>query len=225
MMSLIFAAAIETPWGQERREAPMHRKQKFTKVSSLSFARMSAPAICRPPRIALSKSRRVGRPDRGGDWPFAAKEGCLMSRLVYVLNGPNLNLLGKRQPEIYGRETLADIEKICRLLAGELKLDLTFHQSNREYEIIDWIHEARETAGGIVINPAALTHTSVAILDALNAYDGPVVEVHLSNVHKREAFRHHSYVSLRADGVIAGCGSQGYELALRRVATLIGKKP
>jgi len=147
-----------------------------------------------------------------------------MSRLVFVLNGPNLNLLGKRQPEIYGRETLADIEKACRALADELKLDLRFHQSNREYEIIDWIHEARETAGGIVINPAAFSHMSVAILDALNAYEGPVIEVHLSNVHKREVFRHHSYVSLRADGVIAGCGGQGYELALRRIARLLEER-
>jgi 3-dehydroquinate dehydratase II len=147
-----------------------------------------------------------------------------MNRLVYVLNGPNLNLLGKRQPGIYGRETLADIEKACRLIAGEFKLDIDFRQSNREYEIIDWIHQARETAAGIVINPAAFTHTSVAILDALNAYDGPVIEVHLSNVHKREAFRHHSYVSSRADGVIAGFAGQGYELALRRIARLIDEK-
>jgi 3-dehydroquinate dehydratase II len=147
-----------------------------------------------------------------------------MSRLVYVLNGPNLNLLGKRQPEIYGRESLADIEKTCRLLARELKVDLAFHQSNREYEIIDLIHEARDSAVGIVINPAAFTHTSVAILDALNAFEGPVIEVHLSNVHKREAFRHHSFVSMRADGVIAGFGGQGYELALRRIARLIDEK-
>jgi 3-dehydroquinate dehydratase-2 len=147
-----------------------------------------------------------------------------MSRVVYVLNGPNLNLLGKRQPHIYGRETLADIEKDCRALAAELKLEIKFHQSNREYEIIDWIHEARETSGGIVINPAAFTHTSVAILDALNAYDGPVLEVHISNVHKREAFRHHSFVSTRADGVIAGFGTQGYQLALRRIAHLIDEK-
>lgn len=144
-----------------------------------------------------------------------------MSRLVYVLNGPNLNLLGKRQPHIYGSETLADVEADCRALARELKFDIRFHQSNREYEIIDWIHEARETAAGIVINPAAFTHTSVAILDALNTFEGPVIEVHISNVHKREAFRHHSYVSLRADGVIAGLGTEGYRLALRRVASLI----
>ena len=144
-----------------------------------------------------------------------------MSRTVYILNGPNLNLLGKRQPAIYGQETLADVERDCRVLAAELHLELRFHQSNREYEIIDWIHEARETAGGIAINPAAFTHTSVAILDALNAFDAPVIEVHISNVHKREPFRHHSFVSSRADGVIAGFGTQGYLLALRRLARLI----
>jgi 3-dehydroquinate dehydratase-2 len=148
-----------------------------------------------------------------------------MSRLVFLLNGPNLNLLGKRQPQIYGHETLADVERECRTLAAELRLDLRFHQSNREYEIIDWIHEARETAGGIVINPAAFTHTSVAILDALNAFDAPVIEVHISNVHKREDFRHHSYVSRRADGVVAGFDTQGYLLALRRMARLIDDAP
>ena len=146
-----------------------------------------------------------------------------MNRLVYILNGPNLNLLGKRQPAIYGRETLADVEEACRHIATELGLGLRFHQSNREYEIIDWIHEARETAAGILINPAAFTHTSVAILDALNSFDGPVIEVHISNIHKREAFRHHSYVSGRADGVIAGFGTQGYALAIRRIAALIDK--
>ena len=146
-----------------------------------------------------------------------------MKRLVYVLNGPNLNLLGKRQPAIYGHETLADVEKACRQIATELGLELRFLQSNREYELIDWIHEARETAGGIVINPAAFTHTSVAILDALNTFDGPVIEIHISNIHKREAFRHHSYVSGRADGVIAGFGTQGYTLAMRRIAALIDK--
>ncbi|WP_152044610.1 type II 3-dehydroquinate dehydratase [Aureimonas psammosilenae] len=143
--------------------------------------------------------------------------------LVYVLNGPNLNLLGKRQPEIYGSETLADVERDCRVLADELGLSLRFHQSNHEGEIIDWIHEAREGAVAIVINPAAYTHTSVAILDALNAFEGTVIEVHISNVHKRESFRHHSFVSLRADGVIAGLGTEGYRLALRRVASLAAK--
>ena len=147
-----------------------------------------------------------------------------MSRLVYVLNGPNLNLLGQRQPHIYGHETLADIERECRALATELKLELHFLQSNREYELIDWIHQARDAAGAIVINPAAFTHTSVAILDALNTFDPPVIEVHISNVHKREDFRHHSFISSRADGVIAGFGTQGYLLALRRVARLIDAK-
>ena len=147
-----------------------------------------------------------------------------MSRLVYVLNGPNLHLLGKRQPHIYGHETLADVESDCRALAKQLKLELRFHQSNREYELIDWIHEARETAGGIVINPAAFTHTSVALLDALNTFDAPVIEVHISQVHKREAFRHHSYVSLRSDAVLAGFGTQGYQLALSRIARLIDEK-
>jgi 3-dehydroquinate dehydratase II len=144
-----------------------------------------------------------------------------MSRLIYILNGPNLNLLGKRQPHIYGHETLADVEAACLKAAQAHDLAIRFHQSNREYEIIDWIHEARETAAGIVINPAAFTHTSVAILDALNTFEPPVIEVHISNVHKREVFRHHSYVSLRADGVIAGLGTQGYSLAVERLASLI----
>jgi 3-dehydroquinate dehydratase II len=147
-----------------------------------------------------------------------------MSRLVYILNGPNLNLLGKRQPHIYGHETLVDVERHCRSVGAELKLEIRFHQSNREYEIIDWIHESRETAGGIVINPAAFTHTSVAILDALNTCEFPIIEVHVSNVHKREAFRHHSFVSGVASGVIAGFGTQGYQLALRRLARLIDDK-
>jgi 3-dehydroquinate dehydratase-2 len=147
-----------------------------------------------------------------------------MSRLVYILNGPNLNLLGKRQPHIYGHETLADVETDCRKLATALKLEIRFYQSNRDYEIVDWVHEAREIAGGIVINPAAFTHTSVAILDALNTFDAPIIEVHISNVHKREAFRHHSYVSTIASGVIAGFGTQGYQLALQRMARLIDDK-
>jgi 3-dehydroquinate dehydratase-2 len=148
-----------------------------------------------------------------------------VSRLVYVLNGPNLNLLGKRQPQIYGHETLADVEASCREAAAELLLELRFHQSNREYEIIDWIHEARETAGGLAINPGAFTHTSVAILDALATCEFPILEVHISNVHRREAFRHHSYVSTIASGVIAGFGTQGYTLALQRIARLIDKTP
>ncbi len=140
---------------------------------------------------------------------------------VYVLNGPNLNLLGQRQPEIYGSTTLADIEADCRALGAELGVDIVFFQSNHEGAIIDKIHEARLNAQAIVINPAAFTHTSVAILDALNTFDGPVIEVHISNVHKRDSFRHHSYVSLRADGVMAGFGTHGYALALRHAAKLV----
>jgi len=142
-------------------------------------------------------------------------------KLIYILNGPNLNLLGKREPEIYGRETLADVEARCREVAGEFGLAVTLMQSNAEAQLIDWIHAARDKAAGIVINPAAFTHTSVAILDALNTFAGPVIEVHISNIHKREAFRHRSYVSLRADGVIAGCGIEGYALAVRRMASLV----
>ncbi len=147
-----------------------------------------------------------------------------MSRLIYILNGPNLNLLGKRQPHIYGHETLADVEAQCCAVAMHAKLDVRFHQSNREYELIDWIHESRETAAGIVINPAAFTHTSVAILDALNTVEFPIIEVHISNVHKREAFRHHSFVSPIASGVIAGFGTQGYTMAVQRLARLIDEK-
>lgn len=143
-----------------------------------------------------------------------------MNKLISIMNGPNLNLLGQRQPEIYGYETLDDIAARCASLGQELGVDTRLVQSNFEGQIIEWIHEARHASFGIIINPGAFTHTSVAILDALNAFDGPVLEVHISNVHKREAFRHHSYVSLRADGVLAGFGTQGYELAVRRMAAL-----
>lgn len=143
-----------------------------------------------------------------------------MSGKVLILNGPNLKLLGQRQVDIYGGETLADIESDCAALAAELGLEIDLRQSNHEGELIDWIHQARGTTAGIIINPGAYSHTSVALLDALNTYEAPVVEVHISNIHKRESFRHHSYVSLRADGVIAGCGTQGYQLALRHVALL-----
>jgi 3-dehydroquinate dehydratase-2 len=143
---------------------------------------------------------------------------------IYILNGPNLNLLGLRQPEIYGRQTLEDVADGLSALAEELGLSIRFHQSNHEGQIVDWVQEAREKASGIIINPAAYTHTSVAILDALYTFEGPVIEVHISNVHKRESFRHQSYVSLRADGVIAGCGTEGYGLALRRMATLLAAK-
>ena len=146
-----------------------------------------------------------------------------MSKPVYLLNGPNLNLLGQRQPEIYGGETLADVVQACTDLAGSLGLTVKPLQSNHEGQLVEWIQEARLNGSAIILNPGAYSHTSVAILDALNTFDGPVIEVHISNIHKREAFRHHSFVSSRADGVIAGCGTQGYLLALRRVANLLAK--
>lgn len=144
-----------------------------------------------------------------------------MSKPIYVLNGPNLNLLGLRQPEIYGSQTLHDVTAGLTALAADLGVELRCLQSNHEGQLVDWIQEARAKAAGIIINPGAYSHTSVAILDALIAYDGPVLEVHISNIHKREAFRHHSHVSSRADGVIAGFGTEGYLLALRRMVGLI----
>ena len=145
-----------------------------------------------------------------------------MSKLVYILNGPNLNLLGQRQPEIYGAETLADVERDCAALAGDLGLETRCLQSNHEGQLVDWIQEARHDACAIVINPGAYSHTSIAILDALNAFEGPVIEVHISNIHAREPFRHHSYVSARATAVIAGCGIDGYGFALKRIVKLLG---
>ncbi|MDZ4394749.1 type II 3-dehydroquinate dehydratase [Cypionkella sp.] len=140
---------------------------------------------------------------------------------IFVLNGPNLNLLGQRQPEIYGQETLADVEAMVAGLAAELGLTVDCMQSNHEGQLVDWIQGARGVAAGIIINPGAYSHTSVAILDALNVFEGVVLEVHISNIHKREAFRHHSFVSGRAEGVIAGFGIEGYLLALRRMASLL----
>ena len=144
-----------------------------------------------------------------------------MSRIVYLINGPNLNLLGTREPQLYGHQTLADVQAECARLAAQLRLQLEFRQSNAEHQLIDWIQEARERAGGIVINAASLSHTSVGILDALTACAIPIIEVHISNIHKRESFRHHSHVSGVASGVIVGCGTQGYQLALQRIATLL----
>lgn len=140
---------------------------------------------------------------------------------VVILNGPNLNLLGRREPEIYGHDTLDGVARDCATLAAELGLTTELKQSNWEGQIVDWVHEAREKAAGIIINPAALTHTSIAVLDALNSFKGPVIEVHISQVHKREAFRHHSYVSHRADAVMAGFGVHGYALAVRHMARLL----
>ncbi|WKD28060.1 type II 3-dehydroquinate dehydratase [Halomonas sp. KG2] len=137
---------------------------------------------------------------------------------VTVLHGPNLNLLGVRQPDVYGHETLDDVNNALAETAGRQGWDISCFQSNHEGELIDAIHAARlDGTLAIIINPAAYTHTSVAILDALNAFEGRVIEVHISNVHKRESFRHHSYVSQRADGVIAGLGTEGYQAALNAI--------
>jgi 3-dehydroquinate dehydratase-2 len=141
--------------------------------------------------------------------------------IVFILNGPNLNLLGVREPATYGYDTLADVEQRCLARAQALDLSIEFRQTNHEGQMVDWIHEAREAADGIIINAGALTHTSVAVLDALNAADLPVIEVHLSNIFRRESFRHHSYVSLAARGGIFGLGPQGYELALEALASVI----
>jgi 3-dehydroquinate dehydratase-2 len=142
-----------------------------------------------------------------------------------VLNGPNLNMLGLRQPDIYGRTTLADVHAMVENEALALGCSVDFRQSNHEGVLIDWIHEARTRADAIVINPGGLTHTSVALMDALSAAEKPVVEIHLSNVHRREPFRHHSYVSLVATGVICGFGAHGYVLALRAAHDLLSRSP
>jgi 3-dehydroquinate dehydratase-2 len=148
-----------------------------------------------------------------------------MAKTVYVLNGPNLNLLGVREPHIYGRSTLADVEKLCRSTAERHGLALVFHQSNHEGQIIDWINEARaEKAAGLVINPAGHTTTSVAIMDALLAMESPVIEVHISNIHAREEFRRHSYISRAARAVICGLGINGYALAIAGLAGLLAAK-
>lgn len=141
---------------------------------------------------------------------------------ILLLNGPNLNLLGTRQPELYGHATLADVEQGAVALGAELGVQVVCKQSNYEGQLVEWIQGARDDAAGIVINPAAYTHTSVAILDALNMFDGPVAEVHISNIYEREAFRHHSYVSLRADITIVGEGVDGYSNALRQVVARLG---
>jgi 3-dehydroquinate dehydratase-2 len=144
-----------------------------------------------------------------------------MNPKIMVLNGPNLNLLGVRQPHIYGHDTLADIEERLQTRARSHDLEIDMRQSNHEGELVTWIQEARTTCAGIIINPAAYTHTSVAILDALLACEFPVIELHLSNPHKREEFRHRSFVTLAAKGVIAGFGAHGYELALDAMAKLV----
>jgi len=144
--------------------------------------------------------------------------------LIAVLNGPNLNLLGTRQPEVYGAATLDDVESLCAEVAEQLGLAIDFRQTNGEGELITWVQECRGRADGIIINPAGYSHTSIALMDALKAVDLPVVEVHISNIHRREEFRHLSYVSKVATGVIAGLGVQGYALALRAMAEIVAQE-
>jgi 3-dehydroquinate dehydratase-2 len=144
-----------------------------------------------------------------------------MSKPVFVLNGANLNLLGTREPHIYGSTTLAEIEAMCRGRAGQLGIALEFRQSNSEAVLIDWIHEAIGAASGIVINPAGHSFTSIAILDALKVFRWPIIEVHISNIHRREPLYHRSYISYAATGVIAGLGAQGYVLALDAISEML----
>jgi 3-dehydroquinate dehydratase-2 len=144
------------------------------------------------------------------------------TRTVHVLNGPNLNLLGRRDPAVYGTASLADVERLCVEECERLGLGLVFRQSNHEGVLIDWIHEAFEAGAAVVGNFGAYTHTSVAIMDALAVVEAPVVEVHISDIHAREEFRHHSYVGLVADDAMIGKGVEGYPMALRRVAELWG---
>ena len=146
---------------------------------------------------------------------------ALVSKPILILNGPNLNLLGTREPHIYGSTTLAEVENMCRRRAEKRGLAISFHQSNSEAQIIDWIQSGIDGADGIIINPAAFTHTSVAILDALNMVKHPIIELHISNPHRREPFRHHSYVTLAATALICGLGVNGYPLAVDAMADLV----
>lgn len=144
--------------------------------------------------------------------------------VVFVLNGPNVNMLGTREPDVYGKTTFAELEAMCRARASALGLTLEFRQSNHEGELVDWVQEARTAAQGIVINPGGLTHSSVSLLDAILAAGVPTIEVHLTNIHRRDAFREVSYISKGATGVIFGLGPQGYELALEALAKIISPK-
>ena len=147
-----------------------------------------------------------------------------MANLIYVLNGPNLNMLGLREPDIYGHDTLDDIKTRSGLRAQSLGLTIDFRQSNIEGELVNWVQEARSKAAGIILNAGGYTHTSVALLDALQAAEKPTIEVHLSNIFRRDQFRQHSYISLAATGVICGLGAKGYELALEAMANLLNKQ-
>jgi 3-dehydroquinate dehydratase-2 len=144
----------------------------------------------------------------------------IMQPLILILNGPNLNLLGTREPEIYGTLTLSDLHASCEKQAQALGLAVQCLQSNHEGQLVDWLHEYRQKAAGVIINPGALTHTSIALLDAIKAVDLPVIEVHLSNIAARESFRHHSYIAPAVKGTITGLGAEGYLFAMKALASL-----
>jgi 3-dehydroquinate dehydratase II len=163
---------------------------------------------CRRPDILAARAKRP------------ATASTIMAKPIYVLNGPNLNRLGMREPEIYGRTTLREIEAMCRAAAPGRGIE--FRQTNKEFELIDWIHEAIDEGSGIIINPAAFTFTSIAVLDALKMFPGPIFELHISNVHRREPIYHHSHVSKVATAVIAGLGANGYKIAVQAMVELLG---
>ena len=152
------------------------------------------------------------------------KKNGFMSQRIVILNGANLNLLGVRQPDIYGRETLKDIENMCRKTAKAAGFELDFKQSNHEGDLIDWVQDARTQAAGLILNPAGFTHTSVALMDAVLACDMPVIEVHLSNIYQRESFRQHSYISAAARAVISGLGGLGYKLAVDAMVEIVNQE-
>ncbi len=183
----------------EGAEAPLHGADPAAEERDCTLA----PACYKP----VSDANRGRTPN--------------MNSSVLVLNGPNLNMLGTREPDLYGRQTLADIESSCRKRAEALSLELDFRQSNSESELVEWIQQARGVFGGIILNAGAYTHTSIAILDALRLSELPVIEVHLSNIFRREPFRHHSYIAGAARGFICGFGAHGYELALEAMARLV----
>ena len=192
--------------------------RKDLRLGRLSQRRSEAARASRT--VAVRGSGFAKRAGGGLETPPAVPHLKPMPRQVLILNGPNLNLLGRREPDVYGRATLADVEAMCRDEAGRLGLDVECRQSNSEGELVTWIQEVPGRFGGLVLNAGAYSHTSIALLDALRALDEPLIEVHLSNIYRRETFRQHSYVSLAAKGVICGFGPQGYLLALRALAAM-----
>ena len=197
-----------------------HKAQfNASRSGAATIVRLNKVAARHPVYTAIAV-RAITRADQSRSWATRTID-VAANHTILVLNGPNLNLLGTREPEIYGTETLEDIERRSQARAAELGIEVAFRQSNTEGELVDWIQGARQVMDGIIINAGAFTHTSVAILDALKASELPVVEIHLSNIFRRETFRHHSYVSQAASGLVCGFGGLGYSLALEAIAHLI----